>query len=126
MGVMGDMVRQRAERLGEMLKEVVSELLQKEVQDPRIGFVTVTGVEVSGDLRHAKIFVSIYGEEADKEKTLEGLNKARGFIRRELGQRIRLRHVPEILFRYDSSVIRGITISQLLRKVQDEDADHKH
>ncbi len=120
------MVRQRAERVGELLKEVVSELLQREVKDPRIGFVTVTDVEVSGDLRHAKIFISILGEDEEKEKTLEGLNQARGFIRKELGHRLRLRHVPEILFRYDSSVKRGIKISQLLRKVKDKDADNQY
>ncbi len=117
------MGRQRAERVGEQLKKVISELIQKEVKDPRIGFVTVTDVEVSGDLRHAKVFVSIFGSDEEREETMKGLDKATGFIRSEVGQRIRLRHIPEILFRYDQSITRGIRISKLLQQVRNNDEE---
>lgn len=117
--------RQRAQRVGEEIKKEVSEII-REMKDPRIGFVTVVDVEVSNDLRHGKIFVSVYGEEESKKDSLAGLEAATGFIRSELGRRIRLRHTPEILFRLDSSIERGARINQILNEIgplQDTEKD---
>lgn len=108
--------RQRAQRVGEEIKKEVSEII-REMKDPRIGFVTVVDVEVTNDLRHARVFVSVYGEEAAKKESLEGLQAATGFIRSEIGRRIRLRHTPEIAFKLDSSIERGARINQILNEI---------
>ncbi len=100
------------------MKEEIADILMRKIKDPRIGFVTVTDVEVSDDLRNAKVFVSIYGEE--KEKTLKGLDSAASFIRSELGKRMRMRFVPELLFRFDATVERGAHIMELLRAIEEE------
>ena len=109
----------RIARLRELMKKEVSEILQREMKDPRIGFVSVTDVELSADLRHAKIFVSIFGDAAAKTKTMEGLVSAQGFVRTELAHRIRLRRIPEVLFRLDESIERGARVNRLLRQVSD-------
>lgn len=114
------MTRLRVQRLAELMKKEVSDIIQKGIKDPRIGFVTVTDVEVSGDLRSAKVFVSVYGSEEEKVKTLEGLESAKGFIRSEIGQRINLRFTPEIYFRFDESIARSARILELLKTVQDD------
>ena len=95
----------------------------REVKDPRIGFVSVTDVEVSGDLRHAKVYVSVYGSEKEREESMEGLEKATGYIRKLLGERITVYHTPELLFRYDNSIEYGAHISELLDKVKTEQSD---
>ncbi len=107
----------RIARLREAFKEETSLILQREAKDPRIGFVSVTDVELSADLRHAKIFVSIYGDAEAKARTMQGLADAQGFVRTELAKRIRLRHVPEILFKMDESIERGARVEELLREV---------
>lgn len=112
------MTYQRADRVAEEIQREVSHIIQFEMKDPRIGFVTVTGVEVSADLRNAKIFVSIMGNEEEKAATLQGLESATGYIRSEIGKRIRMKHIPEMVFRFDKSVEHGARISQLLREVQ--------
>jgi ribosome-binding factor A len=120
------MANHRPRRVAELIKKEVSNMLLKdEIKDPRIGFTTITDVEVSGDLRHAKIFVSVLDakDKADKEDTMEGLNSAIGYIRTELGQRIHLRHTPEILFRYDNSIERGTRIFEILEDLKEEDED---
>ncbi len=111
------MVKHRASRLAESIKEEVSKMIREEVKDPRLGFVTVTDVEVAEDLRHARVFVSILGEEEDVKNSMDVLTRASGFVRTELGKAIRLRHVPEISFRYDKSIEHGAHISKLLREV---------
>ncbi|HBR34514.1 MAG TPA: 30S ribosome-binding factor RbfA, partial [Firmicutes bacterium] len=78
------------------MKEELGQILQKELKDPRIGFASITNVRVSRDLSHARVFVSVFGEKSQQETTMEGLERAKGFIRTELGKRIRLRHTPEI------------------------------
>src|SRR6056297_355537 len=98
------MVNKRVRRLEELLKEEISQIIMREVKDPRIGFVSLTDVEVSGDLRHAKVFVSVYGSDEEKEETMEGLKQATGFIRKLIGERIKIYHIPEIIFRYDDSI----------------------
>lgn len=107
----------RLARLRELFKHEISAILQREIKDPRIGFVSVTDVELSPDLRHAKIFVSILGDAEAKAKTMAGLGNARGFIRTELGKRIRLRYIPEVHFKLDESIERGARIQHLLRRV---------
>jgi len=111
----------RAQRLREELKRETSDILRK-MKDPRIGFVSVTDAEVSSDLRHVKIYVSILGNQEEKERTLAALEHARGFVRTEIGRRIRLRHTPEIAFRLDESIERGHRIAALLRSVTGEAA----
>jgi len=91
----------------------------RKIKDPRIGFVTVTDVELADDLRNAKVFVSVIGD--DRAATLKGLESASAFIRTELGHRLRLRFIPELLFRYDDSAERGAHIMELLNKVDDKD-----
>src|SRR6056297_3926860 len=98
------MANKRAIRVGELLKEEISQIVLREMKDPRIGFVSITDVEVSGDLRHAKIFVSVYGSDKEKEETMAGLKQATGFIRKLIGNRIKIYHIPEIIFRYDDSI----------------------
>src|SRR5690606_20472172 len=85
-----------------------------------IGFVSVTDVELSGDLRHAKVYVSVYGSEEERQAALSGLQNAQGFVRTELGRRIRLRHTPEVQFRFDPSIERGARVHELLRQVRGE------
>lgn len=113
----------RPERLAEEIKKEVSELLRTQLKDPRLGFVSVTGVDVSLDLRYAKIYTSILGTDEEQKATMGVLQKAQGFIRSELGGRIRLRHVPEITFKLDQSISRGVRIMELLERVKDPEAD---
>ncbi|NLO97861.1 MAG: 30S ribosome-binding factor RbfA [Peptococcaceae bacterium] len=123
------MVKHRAFRLAESIKEEVSRILREDIKDPRLGFVTVTDVEVSDDLRYAKIFVSIMGNQDEIESSMDVLDRATGYVRSEIGKIIRLRHVPEIKFKFDRSIEHGAHISQLLREVgakgDPEDAEGK-
>lgn len=115
----------RVEKLQELIKQEMSKMLLKELKDPRIGFVTVTDVEMTGDLREAKIYVSIMGGEEQVQSSLEGLNSALGFIRREIGQRVRLRFTPEISFALDTSLDYGDHIQKLLLQVEGDSKDTK-
>lgn len=96
------------------IQHEISLILSRDLKDRRVGFVTVTGVDMSPDLRHAKVFVSTMGSEAEKKASLQILNHAAGWIRHELGQRIRMKFLPEIVFRMDSSQEYGERIDQLL------------
>jgi ribosome-binding factor A len=111
---------QRSQRVAEEMKREIAQILRDELKDPRIGFTTITRVEVTKDLRYAKVFVSIYGQEVEKEQSLEALNNASGFVRREIGKRIKLRYTPEVLFCIDNSIEHGAKISRLLTKVNQE------
>lgn len=111
----------RVNRVAEQMKKELGDIIIRKVKDPRIGFVTVTDVEVTGDLQNATIFISVLGSEAEKAATLEGLDKAKGFIRTEIGQRIRFRKVPEIEFSFDESIAYGNRIQTLLTQVNDEE-----
>ncbi len=114
-------VNNRSRRLAELLKEEISDIILREVKDPRIGFVSLTDVEVSGDLRHAKVFVSVIGSEQERKDTMDGLKQATGFIRKLVGERITVYHTPEILFRYDNSIEHGIHINELIKEVRAEE-----
>lgn len=98
-------------------------MVQFELKDPRIGFVTLTGVEVSADIQHAKIFYTVMGDASTRGKTSTGLEKAIPFIRRELGRRLHLRTIPEIIFQYDSSIEYGTRIESLLKEAGLDGAD---
>jgi ribosome-binding factor A len=100
------------------MKQEIADILMRKIKDPRIGFVTITDVEVTDDLKNAKVFVSIYG--GDKKATLKGLESASHFIRSELGKRMRLRVVPELLFRFDGTVEQGAHIMELLHEIEQE------
>jgi ribosome-binding factor A len=100
------------------MKHEIADILMRKIKDPRIGFVTVTDVEMADDLRNAKVFVSVYG--GDKEETLAGLKSATAFIRLELGKRMRMRFIPELLFRFDATVERGAHIMEVLRSLEED------
>ena len=112
------MKERRAARLAEQIREQVAELIASKLKDPRIGFVTVTRVELTSDQRLARILVGVLGEEADRKKTLEGLRQAAGFVRRELAQRMRLRFVPEVVFEYDRGIEATDRVARLLAEAQ--------
>lgn len=115
------MVNIRAQRVGEQIKKEVSDIFARGIKDPRVQFVTVTDVEVTGDLQQATIFVTVLGEEEDKEEAFQGLEKARGFIRSEIGKRIQLRKTPEIFFSFDESIEYGNRIESLLRDLNERE-----
>ncbi|WP_042456412.1 30S ribosome-binding factor RbfA [Neobacillus dielmonensis] len=108
----------RANRVGEQMKKELSDIIGRKIKDPRIGFVTVTDVQVTGDLQQAKVYISVLGDDEQKENTLKGLAKAKGFIRTEIGHRIRLRKTPEIIFEFDESIDYGNRIETLLHQIQ--------
>jgi len=109
----------RADRLGDLIQREVSDILHRQIKDPRIGFCTIMRVDVSDDLRHAKVYASIMGTESQQKSTLAGLKSATGFIRREIGRRIALRHTPEIVFVLDRSVDHSFRIAQLIEEGQE-------
>jgi ribosome-binding factor A len=108
----------RQEQLGEVIAEELSDLIRTRMKDPRIGFASITGVELSGDLRHAKVFVSVLGAPEEQRATLQGLEHAAGFLRHELAQRLTIRYTPEILFRLDESIERGMRVLQLINEME--------
>lgn len=112
----------RVSRVAELIKREVSQMLLNGIKDDRVGtgMVSVTDVDVSGDLQHAKIFVSIYGTEEAKAETMAGLKSATGYVRSELGARVRLRRTPEVIFVEDRSLERGTKVLSLLNQLQQE------
>lgn len=115
----------RANRVGEQMKKELGDIIGRKIKDPRIGFVTVTDVNVSGDLQIAKVFISVLGDEEQRQNTLKGLAKAKGFIRSEIGQRIRLRKTPEIQFEFDESIDYGNRIEILLHELNVENKEEE-
>jgi ribosome-binding factor A len=111
---------QRLQRVGEVLRFELAELVRLRLKDPRLGFVTITNVEVSPDLRHAKVFVSSLGTAEETAKSIEVLSGAAGFLRSELFKRVRLRFIPELSFKVDKSIEHSVRISQVLRELKDE------
>ena len=104
----------RAQRLTEEIREQVARMLTSDLKDPRLGFVTVTRVEMTHDLGLARVHVGVLGSEAEREKTMKALGQASGFVRRELGKRLRIRHTPEVEFRYDKGLDATDRVAQLL------------
>jgi len=110
----------RANRVGEQMKKELGEIISRKIKDPRVGFVTITDVHVTGDLQQATVYISVLGDEEQKENTLKGLDKAKGFIRSEIGQRIRLRKTPEISFEFDESIGYGNRIESILKQIKED------
>jgi len=104
----------RPERLAGEVREEIARMIAFELKDPRLGFVTVTRVELAHDLRYARVHVGVLGSEAEREKTLTALRSAAGFIRRELGRRLRIHHSPEVDFRYDKGIDATDRVARLL------------
>jgi ribosome-binding factor A len=115
----------RSERLGEEIREAVARIIAGGLNDPRIGFVTVTRASLTADLRTARVYVGVLGDKEQRTKTLAGLTQAAGFIRRELGRRIRVRHTPELSFQYDSGLDATDRVAQLLdeNRAEEEKGD---
>ncbi len=111
----------RSIRLAEFLKETISELIQQDLKDPRIGFVTITNVEVTQDLKCATIFFSILGKKAEIEKAFLGLENAKGHIRKKIGEELRLKSIPRLIFKLDRSIEATIRISKILNKIHQKE-----
>lgn len=107
----------RAQRVADRIMEEVADILHREMGDPRLAMVTLTGVKVSDDLRHAKIFFVEMGHETCREETKDALQNASGFLRKELGKRLQLRYVPEIMFLVDTSFAYGSRIDRLIEEI---------
>jgi ribosome-binding factor A len=114
----------RSRRVGEQIQRELAELVQRELKDPRLGMVTISAVEVTRDMGLAKVFFTVFGEGFDEKQTLEALNHANGFLRRELAHRMRLRTVPELRFQYDHSIEKGCQLSNLINKAVAQDKDN--
>jgi ribosome-binding factor A len=108
----------RMRRVDEAMRAVLSDAIAKDLKDPRVGFVTVTGVKTSPDLRHARVYVSVLGGEPQRSESIDGLRSAHGFLQRRLASELTLKHTPSLTFEYDESIDRGMRISRLL-------ADHE-
>ena len=104
----------RMRRVDEAVREVLSDAIATQLQDPRVGFVTVTGVQTSPDLRHARVFVSVLGTEQERAASLEGLRSAHGFLQGRIASELSLKHTPALTFAYDGSIDRGMRTSSLL------------
>ncbi|GAC1383011.1 MAG: 30S ribosome-binding factor RbfA [Ktedonobacteraceae bacterium] len=111
----------RQEKLGELIAVELSDLLRTRVKDPRVGFASITHVEVSGDLRHAKVFVSVMGSSEEQVATMKGLKHATGYLRHELASRLVLRFMPEIIFKLDMSIAQGAHVLDLIQRIEQEE-----
>jgi ribosome-binding factor A len=107
-------------KVNEAVREVLSETLAEGLKDPRVGFVTVTSVETSADLRHAKVFVSVLGGQREREQTLAGLRSSHGYLQERVAAAVRLKRTPQLQFVYDESVVRGMRIQELLQRYESE------
>ena len=112
---------ERMRRVDGAVREVLSDVIAHQLKDPRVGFVTVTSVETSPDLRHARVYVSVLGDDATRRRSLDGLSSAHGFLQRRVAAELRLKHTPTLEFRYDDSVDRGFRIQEIL----EEEAEHR-
>lgn len=113
----------RSEKVAEAIHELISELIIKGLKDPRIGFVTITGVKLTDDLHLATIFYTVIGSEEEKRATEQGLNSAKGFIRKEMGKSLHMRYLPDLVFRYDESVEYGSRIETILKELSVKEMD---
>ena len=104
----------RMRRVDEAVRQVLSDAITRDISDPRVGFVTVTAVQTSADLRHARVYVSVLGADADREASLEGLRSAHGLLQRTVATELRLKHTPTLTFAYDDSIDRGMRITEII------------
>lgn len=117
------MPTRRTEQIGDLLRAELSDLLRREMQDPRLGFVTITEVFVSADLRNARVHVSCYGAEAEQKESMRALRGAAGFLRTEIGKRIRLRTTPQLNFQLDHSMEQAEQVQRTLKALEPELAE---
>lgn len=110
------MGKERMRRVNEAVREVLSVAIMTELKDPRVGFVTVTAVDTSADLRHAHVYVSVLGDDQQRAASLDGLSSSHGYLQARVGAELKLRHTPQLDFRYDDSSERGMRITELLRE----------
>jgi ribosome-binding factor A len=108
------MTGERMRRVDEAMREVLSGAITSEIKDPRVGFVTVTAVETSADLRHARVFVSVLGDDGVRRRSMDGLESARGFLQRRVAGELRVKHTPTLVFLYDDSADRGLRIAEII------------
>jgi ribosome-binding factor A len=111
----------RQQRVAEEIRRRMSQFIHEELKDPRIGFLTITGVEVNSDLTYATVFVSILGDEAEQRETMATLRRAKGVIKRDIGDWLRIRTVPEIVFKQDTSIERGSRILEIMSHLDHEE-----
>ncbi|HUL29257.1 MAG TPA: 30S ribosome-binding factor RbfA [Thermodesulfobacteriota bacterium] len=114
----------RSEKVADLIQKEISQMLLKSLKDPRIGFVTITRVTVSDDCRVARVYFSVAGTPAERERSAKGLESARGYVRKELGRRVRLRYTPEIIFKFDPSVEYAIHMEELIQSIHEEKEPH--
>ena len=119
------MSTQRPERVQEALRREISKIIQNEVKDPRLGFITITRVELTRDLRFARVYFSVLGESKDKKLALKGLNHAKGYIKSLIGERVGLRFMPEIVFKIDESLEHTKKIYDLMERLKKERKDEE-
>jgi ribosome-binding factor A len=110
------MTGDRMRRVNEAMREVLSAAITSELKDPRVGFVTVTAVDTSPDLRHARVYVSVLGDDPVRRRSLDGLRSAHGFLQRRVAGELRLKHTPTLDFSYDDTADRGARIAELLER----------
>jgi ribosome-binding factor A len=108
----------RKDRVGDLLRHEISQILFRDIKDPRIGFVTITGVEVSDDLKEARVYYSVVGTEEEKKATEKGLRSSVNYIRNELRKVLDLKHIPNLTFRFDASIEYGDRIERLLKEIK--------
>lgn len=110
----------RSVKVGRQLKKEISKILQEDLKDPRIGFVTITRIDLTGDLRHAKVYFSILMDEANQKSSIEGIESAAGYIRKLIGERLNLRYVPELSFKLDRSIEYSVNLEKTLERLRNE------
>jgi len=110
----------RIDRVGEVIREQLAEIIRRELKEP-VGFLSLTRVKVSEDLRHAKVYISVLGTQEEIDSTMSVLERARGFLRRELGRRMRIRHIPELHFIADDSIKEGVRIVRMLEELKERE-----
>ncbi|HHE5926800.1 TPA: 30S ribosome-binding factor RbfA [Staphylococcus aureus] len=111
----------RAERVGEQMKKELMDIINNKVKDPRVGFITITDVVLTNDLSQAKVFLTVLGNDKEVENTFKALDKAKGFIKSELGSRMRLRFMPELMYEYDQSIEYGNKIERMIQDLHKQD-----
>lgn len=111
----------RTDRIAELIKQELASVLSKEARDPRIGFITITEVKISDDLKHARVFYSVLGDAATKEETAKGLAKASGFLQRDIASKLNLRFTPRLSFALDASLDEGLKIDTIIRKIHEQE-----
>ncbi len=118
------MAQGRIRRVEGAVRAVLGDAISKDLQDPRVGFVTVTAVKTSPDLRHARVFVSVLGDERERDASLEGLRSAHGFLQARVAAELRLKHTPTLVFEFDDSVTRGMRISKLIESTVERNDEY--